>query len=238
MNSLKKALASLFVLATIFVVFSCSNASDSNEKSDGNPFKGTKWEGGGMTLEFISSDTCIYGSDVSAFSERAAMSSGTEYSYTWKENDDGSYTAILKIEDYDTGMTFTIDPSDPTNIRGTFTIDGYDYEFGKMDDGGKDDDSGDNAVRYPFVDTEWVYEDHEEATLSFGTKYVAMNGDEDESFYYVVKHNGKTYTAELMLDRSGGFVYATFKIESAEADKGVFAFTNMSSDDGVTYIKK
>ena len=35
MNSLKKALASIFVLVTIFVALSCSNSSSSNDDGGG-----------------------------------------------------------------------------------------------------------------------------------------------------------------------------------------------------------
>ncbi|MDE7292062.1 MAG: hypothetical protein K2N58_08450 [Treponemataceae bacterium] len=214
MNSLKKALASLFVLATIFVVFSCSNASDSNEKSDGNPFKGTKWESGGMTLEFIDSNTCVLDYGVSSYA-RVAMSSGTEYSYTWKENDDGSYTAILKIEDYDTGMTFTIDSSGA--VSGTLYMSGQKITFSKKVDSEIEiDTDGDGA---PFAGTKWVYvdEDGDEEELSFD-QTTAIIFNSTYGFPYTSKQNaGGGYTATIgALNASW-----TFTIESADAEEGV-----------------
>lgn len=214
MNSLKKALASLFVLATIFVVFSCSNASNSDD--DGNPFKKTKWEGDGMSLTFIDSDTCIYDSGAYSYSAHVAISSGTEYSYTWKENDDGSYTAILKIEDDDSGMTFTIDSSGA--VSGKFSMGGQTFTFSKKIDGEIEIDTDGDG--YPFADTKWVFvdEDGYEDELSFDKTTAYLSGIANGVLYTSKQESDGSYTATM---EAFGTVLYTFTIKSVDADEGV-----------------
>lgn len=220
MNSLKKALASLFVLATIFVVFSCSNASNSDD--DGNPFKGTTWEGEvegeSMSLTFTTSNTCVYGYGVS--SERAVSVDVDTYSYTWKENDDGSYTAILKIEDDDSGMTFTIDSSGA--VSGTFTVDGHTFTFSKKVDGEIEIDTDGDGV--PFAGTKWVGTGEAEGEeYSFG-KTTVIENDASE-FIYISKQTDEGYTASIGMYLAGEWkeIY-TLTIESADAKEGVFDY--------------
>ncbi len=213
MNSLKKALAGLFVLATIFVAFSCSNASESDD--DGNPFKGTTWknETTGMSLNFISSETCTYGMSSAKFARAMSdvdIPTGT-YSYSWKENDDGSYTATLELDGYD--MTFTIDSSGA--VSGTFTVNGTKFTFNKEVD--KEIEISGDGDGYPFAGTKWEgIGDMEGDEISFGSSTVVIGGAAN-GIPYTSKEDDEGYTATVgMLDT----VVYTFKIESANAEEG------------------
>ena len=99
-----------------------------------NPFKGTTWEDStnGITLSF-DEDTCkiTKGTVKTASIARAATSgsvNGGSYSYTWKLNDDGSFTATLRYNGYEYA-TFTIDASGA--VSGTLRIGTDTYTFGK-----------------------------------------------------------------------------------------------------------
>ncbi|MDE5613911.1 MAG: hypothetical protein K2I74_04580, partial [Treponemataceae bacterium] len=76
------------------------------DSSKENPFKGTTWECSDadsvFTLAFTSDDVCkiTEGTAVAASIARAATAgqiSADTYSYTWKVNDDVSFTATLTI---------------------------------------------------------------------------------------------------------------------------------------------
>ena len=99
-----------------------------------NPFKGTVWEDStnGITLSF-DEDTCkiTKGTVKTASIARAATSgsvNGGSYSYTWKLNDVGSFTATLRYNGYEYA-TFTIDASGA--VSGTLRIGTNTYTFGK-----------------------------------------------------------------------------------------------------------
>ena len=108
-----------------------------------NPFKGTTWEDStnGITLSF-DEETCkiTKGTVKTASIARAAtagqVNAGT-YSYTWKLNDDGSFTATLTIYNSTRGYaTFTITASGASNGTLTITASSASYPFKKTTGGG------------------------------------------------------------------------------------------------------
>lgn len=111
--------------------------TDDNSKD--NPFKDTAWENSenGITLAF-DSDTCeiTVGTAKTASIAREAtagqVNAGT-YSYTWKLNDDGSFTATLKYTSGDVYATFTITASASS---GKLMIDTTEFTFNKKNGGG------------------------------------------------------------------------------------------------------
>lgn len=123
-------------------------ADDSNKD---NPFKGTMWEDNedGFTLEFTSDNACriMEGTERAAGIARAATAgqiNASTYSYTWKLNDNGSFTATLKyISGNGVYATFEIDSSGA--VSGTLIVDGKKYPFGKKTGtggGSGEDESG------------------------------------------------------------------------------------------------
>ncbi len=106
-----------------------------------NPFEGTTWVNSenGFTLEFTSDNVCkiTEGTAKAASIARAAtagqVNAGT-YSYTWKLNADGSFTATLTIYNSTRGYaTFTITASGAVSGKLVVVVDGkkYEYTFGK-----------------------------------------------------------------------------------------------------------
>lgn len=107
-----------------------------------NPFKGTTWENStnGFTLEFTSDDECkiTEGTTKAASIAREATAgqiNASTYSYTWKLNDDGSFTATLTIYHSTRGYaTFTITASGESGML-TITASGATCTFEKKTGG-------------------------------------------------------------------------------------------------------
>ena len=145
----------------------CSGAFGFDGKDGGlgadnsNPFKGTTWEysdaDSEFTLEFTSYNACriTEGAERAAGIARAAVTgqinAGT-YSYTWKLNDDGSFTATLKV--YGSDIVYALFTITASGANGTLTVDSVPYSFKRKGSTGTETDA-DN--KEPSDDNEtWV----------------------------------------------------------------------------------
>ena len=195
------------------------------DSSKENPFKGTTWECSDadsvFTLAFTSDDVCkiTEGTAVAASIARAATAgqiSADTYSYTWKVNDDGSFTATLTIYNSTRGYaTFTITASGESGTL-TITASGAIYPFKKTtggSTGGDDVFDGEN----PFVGTTWKAVDKNQ-TLVFTAETIKLG---DTEYVYTLKTltNGK-YEAELTTKATPPKVYGTFRTNSFHAPYG------------------
>lgn len=112
------------------------------DNGEDNPFAGTTWENSedGFTLAFTSGDTCkiTEGTTKAASIARAATAgqiNASTYSYTWKLNDNGSFTATLTIYNSTRGYaTFTITASGESGTL-TITASSAHYAFKKTTGG-------------------------------------------------------------------------------------------------------
>ena len=127
------------------------------EPDKDNPFAGTTWvdSTNGLTLSF-GANTCEITTGTSksantAIAARAVQINGGTYSYTWEENDDGSFTATLKYSSGSVYAYFTIDASGA--VSGTLIVDGKEYPFGKKTGtgggSGEDESGGGTATETP-----------------------------------------------------------------------------------------
>ena len=127
------------------------------EPDKDNPFAGTTWvdSTNGLTLSF-DANTCEITTGTSksantAIAARAVQINGGTYSYTWEENDDGSFTATLKYSSGGVYAYFTIDASGA--VSGTLIVDGKEYPFGKKTGtgggSGEDESGGGTATETP-----------------------------------------------------------------------------------------